>query len=128
MGGYMKIKMALLLSLFLLAACKSNETPNGIIAFKMASGSPQYNYYSTFFICDGTVYNDGNIGAKLCRMYITIKDTNSTTLATNSGFLDPPDVPSSAKATFAIRFDDVQKNIWNRMDKARMTWEVKYEK
>jgi len=125
-----------MLSLFLilgfvlfLVSCKSDEGPSPYVDFSMKPGDLQYNYYTDFFVCSGAVSCSTNTTAKLCRMYITIKDVNSNQLSINSAFLDPPDIIAPGRsALFAVRFDDPQKNIWNKMDKLKTIWEVKYEK
>ena len=123
-----KIFCLLAFLLFFLFSCRSNDNPNDFAVFNLI-GNINYNYYVGFFVCDGKVSFQTNFTVKLCRIYITIKDANSTEIKLNSAFLDPPDLqPSKGTASFAVRFDDPQKAIWNRMDRMKTAWEVKYEK
>jgi hypothetical protein len=116
-----------ILTLFLFS-CQTNDRPSDFATFGL-SGKINYNYYSGFFVCDGKISSQNNFTVKLCRIYITIKDVNSTELVLNSSFLDPPDLQApGGTAIFAVRFDDAQKAIWNKMDRTKTAWEVKYEK
>lgn len=125
-GNKMKNLIIIFILLFIFAYCKSPEA-NILVNFTMISG-PKYNFYLDFFTCEGTIKNGGNFDARLCRIYITIKDLNSKVLITNWNLLDPTDIPALGRGNFSVFFNDTNKNISNKMDKTKMIWEVKYEK
>ena len=127
----MKHFFILCLSLAALTACKSPEDTNIPEPDKQANvimlEGPLFEDGYTIFWYKGRVKNIGQATAEFAKIYIYCRKSDSTLIAQEWSYIDDTEIVPDETSAWDVLFSDDNHSIRDQMDKAKTTYEIKWD-